>query len=131
MNPMMQQQGQTPMQQQAPQGAAPEEMESEYAEGGPQIDGEELQMLMFERVQQLSPEEMQVFSSIITPQTVAVLLKMFPELGILFDEVLSGQMGQGQPQPQQGAQMMPGQPAPGAGEQHPFINPNVSKGLMG
>lgn len=123
MNQMM------PQQQGQPQQMEEADMESDYAEGMPEINGEELQMLMFNRVAELTPQEQQVFASVVTPQTVPVLFKMFPELGILFDQILSGQGG-AQSQPGAG-QMMPGQPAPGSGEDHPFLRDNVSKGLMG
>lgn len=126
----MQNQGQRQMAQQGPM--QDDMMGSEYAEGAPEINGEELQMLMFNRIAELTPQEQQVFASIVTPQTAAVMLKMFPELGILFDQILSGQGGQAATQPPQATgQMMPGQPAPGAGEDHPFLRENVSRGLMG
>ncbi len=132
MNPMMQQQ------QGQDQFSNPEEdmmeedgMEME-GEGSdmPMIDGEQLQMLLFDRVRQLSPQEMQVLDSIITPQTVPVLFKLFPELGILFDmgsqlQGMNGGSGQGQEQEQ-------GQPQMGQAQQpNPLSNPNVSRGLSG
>lgn len=130
MNPMMQkQQGQD-------QFSNPEEdmmeedgmeMEGEGSEM-PMIDGEQLQMLLFDRVRQLSPQEMQVLDSIITPQTVPVLFKLFPELGILFDmgSQLQGMNGGG------GQEQEQGQPQMGQAQQpNPLSNPNVSRGLSG
>ncbi len=98
----------------------------------PVIDGEQLQALLFDRVKQLTPEEMQILDSIVTPESVPVLFKLFPELGILFD---MGSQLQGSPGQEQAGG---GQPAPPAPEpqrqeesQNPLSNPDVSRGLRG
>lgn len=140
MNPMMQQQNQQPGPQmeegQVEPGYSPEEgMEGEV----PEIDGEELQMLLFSRVKQLSQPEMQILDSIITPQTVPVLFKLFPELGILFDQG-SQLRQQGGAQPPAAGGGMPQMPQQGQGgqpqqyeqeEENPLVSGgNVSRGLM-
>lgn len=131
MNPMMQQQGQQQPQMEQGQvesGYSPEEgTEGEM----PEIDGEELQMLLFSRVKQLSQPEMQILDSIITPQTVPVLFKLFPELGVLFDQGSQlRQQGGGMPQvPQQGQGGQPQQFE--QEEENPLVSGgNVSRGLM-
>ena len=131
------QQGQAVDQRMMEQGGQPGQMQ-QGPEGQPmpEIDGEELQMLMMERVGTLSPPEMQVLDSIITPQTVPVLFKLFPELGILFEQgsqiqaymqQQGGQQPQGQPQMQQQQMQQQGQPQQQA---NPLINDEVSAGLM-
>ena len=139
------QQQRPPMpQQQAPAAAPqmqgqeveePNEMENEGDPGVPTINGEELQMLLFSRLQQLSPDEGRTFANLVTPETVIPLFKMFPELGILFDQILT-QRAQGVGQetgggmPQQGMPPMQ-QEEPMEEEQNPLVNDNISRGLMG
>lgn len=137
----------------------PEQEDDQYVEAGaegddaneaPEIDPEEMQMLIFSRIAELSPEETQIFSSMVTPQTVGVLFKIMPELGPLLQEIVMAQQGQGGGMPQQGGQPMPQgagaappQPRPmpqqAAPQQqqpqqagiHPFLSDEVSKGLVG
>jgi len=135
MNMPMQQRPQMPPQQAAAGApAAPQApmdgMQDEFEEGmgGPEINGEELQMLLFSRVQELSQPEMMILDQMITPQTVPVLFKLFPELGILFEQgtQLQGMSPQGQANVQQ-------MPAGSAYEsENPLVNDgNLSQGLMG
>jgi hypothetical protein len=131
---MNQMQPQAPVAQQ-PGPPVEEEMEGEmYAEPGATpgqgIDQEELQGLLMSRVQQLSKEELQILDSIVTPETIMVLYKVFPELGVLFDHataVYQGSEGGGE---EQAAPMeQPDEAA--AADAHPLINQGVSRGLMG
>lgn len=128
--------------QQMPINQQPEAMmegDMQGAQPMPEINGEELQMLLFSRVQQLSPPEMQILDDIITPQTVPVLFKLFPELGVLFErgthiQAFLAQQGAGGPEGAQGMpqQPMPQQPAPAqAANANPLVDDRASAGLMG
>lgn len=103
---------------------APQEFQGGDA---PAVDPEAMQVVLFERVDQLDPGEAQILASIVTPQTVQVLAKILPEMIPLFDLILSGGQQQGPQQPQGG---MPPQPAPQQAQAMP-VNPGVSRGLMG
>lgn len=131
MNPMIKrdegafpESGQEEMENESMEESMTDDMGGEVEPETPMIDGEQLQMLLFSRFKELTPVEMQILDSIITPQTVPVLFKLFPELGVLFDmgSQLQGMAPQGQPQP------MMGQPQQTAAMPS---NPNVSRGLMG
>ncbi len=129
-SPPMPQQSAAPEQPPMPMQGQPQPgMEGQGAEFDPSvINGEELQMLLFTRLQELSPEEARAFADLITPETVIPLFKLLPELGILFDEILSqraqgmGQDGAGMPQPQE---------QPMDESENPLVNDNISRGLMG
>lgn len=110
---------QEPTQQQMPQ----QQMSQQPQQGmqAPQLRGEDVQALLFSRIETLSPQEMQVLDSIITPETVPVLFKIFPELGILFDKGSQLQQGAGRQQMQRPQQQMSSIP----------VDPNLSRGLMG
>ena len=143
-----------PNQQGQPQQPPQPQEAEEYAEAGemegrdggdeaPEIDPEELQMLIFSRVEQLSTEEAQAFAQLVTPQSAGVLFKLFPELGPLLQEIIMAKQQQGQGgMPQQGGQPMPagGQPQmaqrppmqpPQQQSVHPLLSDEVSKGLVG
>lgn len=110
--------------------------EGSEEEPGAQINGEDLQKLLLERVTQLSQPELQILDQMITPQTIPVLFKIIPELGVLFEmgsQIAGAQGGaaqqpptDGQPQPQApaGPQQRPQEP-------NPLMDENVSRGLVG
>lgn len=154
MNPMMNQKPQA--QPQPPEDEYEEDMEAPeegedmeqpmpqqgMEQGVPTINGEDLQMLLLDRVRQLNPQEMQVLDSIITPESIMVLFKIFPELGVLFEkgtqvQGMAGGGGQGMnPQmPQQDPAAPQASPAQFQGQQeeepNPLSNPNISRGLTG
>lgn len=123
---------------QAPQGLPPQGMQPQQppqapmpAQGMgaamPQLDGEEVQMLLFSRIQELDPTEMQTLADSfnINPETIAVLFKVLPELGILFDSIMQGSGEGGMPDEQQ--EQYPADEE----SQNPLVNDNLSRGLMG
>ena len=54
----------------------------------PEIDPEEMQIVLFSRVDELSPEEAKALVSVINPQTITVFLKLLPELAPLFQDIM-------------------------------------------
>lgn len=119
------------------EGAAPQSKygNEEYQEGvnDPEvdIDPEDLQLLLFQRVRQLSPQESQAFAQVVNPQTLPVFMKLFPELGPLFQKIMEHKSG-GAPQGGAAPQPMPqgGAPAQPQAQAMPS-DPNLSRGLMG
>ncbi len=95
----------------------------------PELRGEDVQMLLFSRVQNLTEPEMVTLDQMITPETIVVLLKLFPELAILFERASAFQGEQYQGQPQQQAQQEYEQDDEEGG--NPLVNNNLSRGLMG
>lgn len=94
-------------------------------DGGPQQSGlrqvsdigfnQDVQNILLSRIQTLTPQEEKVLDAVLTPQTIPVFVKIFPELKPLFDMLTSGgQQGPiGQPG-QQGQPAQGGAPAQGA-----------------
>ncbi len=128
-----------------PQGGAPSAPQPQmaadpaasYAEepmegsGGPQpVENigfnQDIQNVLYSRVQTLSEQEVAALDAIVTPQTYPALIKIFPEMQMIFDEATAmDDSGQGPIQgghPQQGA-------APPSG--NPILNDSVSRGLVG
>lgn len=75
-----------PQQQMSQGGAMPMQPPPQQQQNIPQIRAEDLQKVLLQRVAQLSPEETDVLDAMITPETVMVLVKLFPELGVVFIE---------------------------------------------
>ena len=125
-----------------PQGAPQQEQPAapEGAQGGQQPGGDgdgqnqgpqpvedigfdqDVQNILWSRVQTLNQQEVQILDQIVTPQSYPVLVKMFPELKPLLDQATTVKGAQQGPIQGQQAQQ-PAQAAP--------INPNVSRGLIG
>lgn len=102
-----------------------------------------VQALLFTRIQALNPQEIQTLDQIMTPQTLPILGKIFPELIPLFNESTAGKptvrspvSPGGAPAGAPGGQPPPqgASPAP-PGSDNPLSNPppsgGPSKGLMG
>lgn len=118
-NQQMPQAGQPPQQPQAapPQAGAPPQPGAGAQPQGPHpVDNigfnQDVQNILLTRIQTLTPQEAKIMDSVINAQTIPVLLKVFPELKPLFDQMAKGAQGgpigqPGQPQAGQGA------PAPG------------------
>lgn len=100
--------------------------------GQPMVSGEEVQGLMFSRLGQMSDEELNMLGSIVTEETVSVLFKLLPELGIFFEEALkfngSQQQGVTGQQGESEARIPKGD---GEESDNPLVNPKISRGLMG
>lgn len=122
----MAQQPPMPQPQQPPMagGGMPQMQQQAGAMPQSTIDGEELQMLLISRFGQLEPSEQDQFADLVNPETIPVLFKMFPELGILFDKIMELQNG-GMPEQEMQDQPMEEEP------ENPLINDNLSRGLMG
>ncbi len=73
--------------------------------------GNEMQMELIARIEQLTPQDAQAFSTGVSPQAVAVLKKVIPEVGFILDRVLAKTAGGGMampgPQQQAGAPPIP------------------------
>jgi len=108
----------------------------------PDVSPEDMQKVMvitlWKRINELAPPEAQAFTAAITPETAPVMVKLFPELTPLIDEIIQAKGGgmqqggapqmagppQGQPQPQMAAPQ-------GAAPQQMPTDPRVSQGLIG
>lgn len=108
-----------------------------------------VQSLLFTRIQALNPQEMQALDQVITPQSLPVLGKIFPELIPLLNQSTAGKPTvrdggpPGQPPlPPGGGGAAPGGPPGGMPPGQPSAsgnpltnpqsgNPDVSKGLTG
>lgn len=105
-----------PIQNAAPQ-AAPQQNQMQ---GNPDPA---LQQLWLSRFSQLSDQEANLFGSMINAQTYPVLIKLFPEMGVIFDKAMSmQQQGAGAQQGVDQINTQPAMPQGGAG---------VSRGLVG
>lgn len=121
---MPQPQGQGMPQQGAPmpqQGGAPQTQQV-------QLRGEDVQMLMFQRVKQLTREELILFDGLITIETLPLFLKILPELGVLYEQAtaIRGMEAQGE-MPQEGMY----EEEQGEEEENPFLGEGISRGLVG
>lgn len=74
----------------------------------PMVSGEEVQGLLFSRIQQFDERDMQLLDDIITMENMPMLLKLLPELAILFEKGTNIQSAQGQ--------------APGGGSESTYSN---------
>lgn len=81
---MQQEMMKPPIQQQPKAQAGGVPMQQPQQQPSP-IRAEDLQKVLLQRVAQLSPEEEDILDSMITPETNIVLMKLFPELGIIFE----------------------------------------------
>lgn len=127
---------QEPMPQQQPPmgGGMPQQPMMPQAGGAPpapMIDGEDLQMLLFSRVAEMNPQEQQTLDALITPETLPVLFKLLPELGILFEQAsaIKGMQGEGM-EPEEEYEDEEGMDYEEESD-NPLINENLSRGLMG
>lgn len=112
-----------PMMPQAQQAQSPGGPMPPAAAGGgaqPMVSGEEVQGLLFSRINQMTPEEMQMLDSIITPKTLPMLFKLLPELAILFEQGSNLKGASSGPVP--GGAQVP---------QQQDVNQQASRGLMG
>ncbi len=102
-----------------PQGAggAPEPQQSGLRQVADIGFNQDVQNILFSRIQTLNPQEIKVLDAVLTPQTIPVLAKLFPELKPVFDSMGQPQGGGpiGQQPPAQAAQGAPDQ----AGAQGP------------
>lgn len=160
-NKPMMNQGQAPAAAQPPQGAP-----AGMPPGGPappQQSGlrpvanigfnQDVQNILLSRIQTLNPQEEKILDSALTPQTIPIFLKLFPELKPLFDMMTSGnqsgpigqqpgQPGAGAPSPAApgGAPAPAGAPGQGGAPDdsddedetdNPLVNNQASSGLVG
>ena len=140
--PMMPQQQAQPQatpqgQNQVPPTAVPPQ------QGGQQkvLNGEDVQILLLQRVAQLNEEEQQIFDILVTPETIPVWMKIAPELGIVYEKATAimeydknnpQQPNAGnaqQPSPQQQGQPQ-AQQIPQQQSKNPLLDGGSSEGLM-
>lgn len=82
---------------------------------------QDVQNILWSRVQTLTPEEIKVMDTIVTPTTYPVLAKLFPELVPLLQKGTALQQATASTQQTQPEQQ----------QQNPLVNPDVSRGLTG
>ena len=61
----------------------PEEAKARLAQ-----PSEKMKVLLMSRLAEMSPDELQAFDKIITPEVLDVIMKLLPELGALIQEVM-------------------------------------------
>lgn len=90
---------------------------------------QDVQNILWSRVETLTEQEIDALDKIITPQTFPALVKLFPEIKLLFEQAsaMAQQDMMGPSMPRQPA----AQPA-GGGQQNPIVtDTGASRGLMG
>lgn len=124
------QHGMKPMPQQQPQmsGGGMPQQAGGMAPQMPQLNGEDVQMLLFSRIAEMNQQELQTLDSVITPETLPVLFKLLPELGILFEQASAIQ---GRGMAGEGMMEENGEGYEDEESDNPLINDNLSRGLMG
>ena len=123
-----------PQQQQPPQSPSPPQPQQQPqpvpgAPGGPAAGGippamaqhidprNPLQAALVRRLSAFSTQDAETLKQGVTPQAFAVLKKLLPEIGFVFDQLMGGGAGGGAPGGDGGdapGQTPPGAPAPGA-----------------
>lgn len=86
----------------------------------------DVQNILWSRVQSMSEQELDVLDAVITPQTFPILVKLFPEMQLLFEQ--GSQVSASQPMMAQGTGM-PTQPQ--QQQPNPLSNPQSKNRLMG
>lgn len=85
---------------------------------------QDVQNVLWSRVQAMSEQELDVIDAVITPQTLPVLVKLFPEMQLLFEQG-SQVSSASQPMPSQGSGVQMQQ------QPNPLSNPQSKNRLMG